>query len=160
MPAAVVKVFSLAAMEREIRDMGIDPASLDWARPLRIVSIYFAAEGGRCFAESRTPDGRPWAPFKRTPSRRRGGRSARLLVDRGILAASMSARSAGPGAVRQITRTDRGAVLLQGSALDYSGYQDQGTGTIPARQFAGVSERMMDRAEQLIADDVVKQMGF
>jgi phage gpG-like protein len=155
MSATATYTLDLSGLQRELVQMGIEPAQLDFTRGLQAVSVYYGAQAKQCFARSATPDGDPWPPFKRTPSRRRGGKSAKLLVDKGLLMASMSARQA-QGAVRDITRT----TLEQGSNLDYAGAQNFGTGTIPARQFAGITEAMAARTEELIADDVLRQLGF
>jgi phage gpG-like protein len=149
----------LDQLEAEVRSHGIDPATLDYTRPLGAVSVYLSSQARMSFSRQATPDGTPWPPFKRTPSRRRGGRSAKLLWDRGILAASMSARAA-RGAVRDIQQSGALARLEHGSNLDYAGYQFLGTGTIPARTAVGITDEMAQRIEMLVADDVVRQMGF
>lgn len=154
---SVTASLSLSRLGRDLESLGLDPAALDYSRGLRAASVYLAAQSKLCFAESRTPDGTPWPPFKRTPSRRRGGRSAKLLIDKGILAASMSAAAAGArGAVRDLTRVS----LEQGTNIDYAGWQNFGTRTIPAREFVGITPAHAARIEELIADDVVRQMGF
>ena len=52
------------------------------------------------------------------------------------------------------------ASLEQGSNLEYAARQNFGGGGIPARPFAGITDPMADRIGELIADDVVRQMGF
>lgn len=46
-----------------------------------------------------------------------------------------------------------------GSDLAYAGYQNNGTRTIPARPFAGVSDVAADEIAELAADWVLSQMG-
>lgn len=146
---------TLTGLADELRGMGVDPAALDYSRGLKAVSVYLSAQAKRCFSESRTPDGTPWPPLK-NPSRRRGGKSAKPLVDKGILMASMSATAASRGAVRDITRVS----LEHGTEIEYAGFQNFGTRTIPAREFVGITDQMAGRIEQIIADDVARQLGF
>lgn len=154
MAAVTAVTITLTRLSAELQRLAIDPAALDYSRGLRIVSVYLGAQAKQCFAGSREPDGTAWPPFKRKPSARRGGWSAKLLVDKGLLQASMSA-SAASGAVREIGRTS----LEHGSNLKYAAYQNFGTATIPARQFAGITPAMAERIEQLVADDVMRQVS-
>jgi phage virion morphogenesis protein len=154
MPATASHTVSLAGLQAELQQLGIDPATVDFSRGLRAAAVYLASMSKRNFAGSHEPDGAPWPPLK-NPSRRPGGRSARPLVDKGILMASVSA-SGGGGAVRDVTTRS----LEFGTNVSYAGFHQYGTRTIPARRFLGITEAMAKRIEELIADDVVRQMGF
>jgi phage virion morphogenesis protein len=144
---------NLAGLEAELRGLGIDPATADFSRALNITAVYLAGMTKRNFTGSHDPDGSPWPPLK-NPSRRRGGRSAKPLVDRGLLMASVSAQ--GGGSVRDVTPRS----LEFGTNVSYAGYHQFGTRTIPARRFLGITDAMAKRIEELVADDVVRQMGF
>jgi phage gpG-like protein len=146
MPATASHTVSLAGLQAELQQLGIDPATVDFSRGLRAAAVYLASMSKRNFAA--------WPPLK-NPSRRPGGRSARPLVDKGILMASVSA-SGGGGAVRDVTTRS----LEFGTNVSYAGFHQYGTRTIPARRFLGITEAMAKRIEELIADDVVRQMGF
>jgi hypothetical protein len=128
-------------------------AGLDLTRPLQTVGLYLAAQARRCFDEQRSPDGVPWAGWKHPPSARRGGPSAKLLRDRDVLMASL----VGKGAyhVERVTR----ASLLWGTAVPYGKYHQDGTRTIPARPFVGVSGPMLDRIEQILLDYAARVFG-
>jgi phage gpG-like protein len=150
--AAIITV-DLEGLARDLEAHNIDPGTVDYTRALTAVSVYLWAQAKRCFVTSSTPDGVPWPPFKRTPSRRRGGRSAKLLIDTGLLMASTSARNA-RGAVRNMTRN----TLEQGSNLFYAGFQNDGTRAIPARPFVGITAAMADRIADIVADDIERQL--
>lgn len=149
------QTLNLQGLADTLRGMSVDPASLDYTHGLKAASVYLSAQAKRCFSESRTPDGAQWPPLK-NPSRRRGGRTAKPLVDKGLLMASMSAVAATNGAVRDITKTS----VEHGSNLEYAGWQNDGTRTIPARPFVGITDAMAAKIETIIADDVARQMGF
>lgn len=122
---------------------------------LRQLAPLLRAESLRFFDQSRGPDGAAWRPLKRPRGRARdkrararskGRRGDKPLVDSGLLRASVSAEPLGP------------LQLTQGSKLAYAGYQNDGTRTIPARPFLGVSEDGLRQIEQATADFVVAEL--
>lgn len=161
--AVTSREVSLTGLQAELRAMGVDPAQLDYTRGLRASSLYLSAQAKVNFDRQASPDGvawyrwpGKWSPFKNRPRKGRG-KNAKLLRDKSLLMASMSARAAGVrGAVREITRT----TLEQGSNLEYAGRQNFGGGGIPARPFVGITQADAAKIETLVADDVVRQMGF
>lgn len=131
--------------------------NLTFQKSMRETSVYLASEAKRNFSEGRDPDGNPWKPLKRQRNRKRdrrakGGTGQKPLRDTGLLMASMSAR--GSGAVRDI-----GAFHLeQGTSISYGAFHQFGTRHIPARRFAGITSKMLDRIADFILADAVRQL--
>ena len=126
---------------------------LDFRIPLRTVALYLNSQARKCFDEQRSPDGKPWARFKRKPSARRGGPSAKLLRNTGILMASLTGQAGGH--VEVLTATS----LTWGSNVPYAGYHQHGTKHIPARPFLGITDQMRGRIEQIVAEYVKRALG-
>jgi phage gpG-like protein len=154
---------SLTGLQDSLRALGVDPAQLDYTRGLRAASVYLGAQAKQSFVNQASPDGQAWyrwsgkyEPFKNRPRNGRGKLgTVKLLRDKGLLMASMSARDAStPGAIRDIGRS----TLEQGTNLEYAARQNFGGGGIPARPFVGITDAMGRRIEQLVADDVARQM--
>lgn len=104
-----------------------DMQRLTFTRSLKESQVYLLSQYKRCFDESRSPDGKPWAPLKRPRNRKRdrkakGGTGQKPLRDKGLLMAAASA-SAATGAIRELGRFH----LEQGTNLDYAAAQNFGT---------------------------------
>jgi phage gpG-like protein len=128
---------------------------------LRRFAVLLSAESKKCFAGSKGPEGAAWAPLKR-PRRRRRDRQGRRrrrgsgdkpLRDTDVLMLSVTA--GGRKHVEQITRT----ALVWGSDLDYADFHQDGTKTIPARPFVGVSAALLQRMERMTAEYVARELG-
>jgi hypothetical protein len=159
MPGGVViqRTITLPELPRELQRFDIHPASIDYRPALQDVSVYLGAEYKRSFAESRSPDGTPFAPLKRPRRRRRdrrarGGTGQKPLIDRGLLQASGSGKAA-QGSVRELHQ----ASLEQGTSLFYADWQNRGTRTIKARPFVGIAERQATMIERIVADRLMRQ---
>jgi phage virion morphogenesis protein len=126
---------------------------LGLARPLQTVAFYLANQARLCFDEQRSPDGVPWAPFNRTPSARRGGTGAKLLRNTGVLMASLAGK--GSGHVEDVGASS----LVWGTAVPYAGFQNDGTRTIPARPFLGVTDDMKETVSKILLDYVKRMIG-
>lgn len=124
----------------------------DWTPAFRDVGIYLNGRARDCFDGSHAPDGSAWLPLK-SPSKRRGGSSAKPLRDTDVLMASMS--SAGPGHVHQVA----GPTLTWGSNLDRAEWHQWGTGRIPARPFLGITPAMEARIVQILGHHVKRMLG-
>src|SRR5262249_11481184 len=104
------------------------------------------------FDTSTDPWGQPWKKLK-WPSKKRGGASAKPLRDKGLLAASYSARGANH------TEEYGPASLVWGSADQRAGWHQEGAnGGIPARVQRAVSPQLEQRIERLVEDLVVEQI--
>lgn len=113
---------------------------------------HLAGELGKGFLQSRGPDGQTWPALKqRRPKGHNQGH--RPLIDFGDLLASVA--SDGNGHV-EIVGDDSAEF---GTNLDYAGIHQDGGGRIPARPFVGVSDEMADLVTDMVADELMKQIG-
>lgn len=111
----------------------------------RDVSILLVSDTREHFDAAAGPDGVAWAPFKRVPSRKRGGASAKLLRDTGLL---MGSYVAGAGHVELATATS----LVWGSNVDRAAWHHYGTRTVPARPQIGFTDALLARIDLLLLD--------
>lgn len=146
---------------------------IDYGPPAQATAVYLAAQSKRCIAESRSPDGTPYAPLKR--------RKGKPLWDKGLMVAGLSAVSQ--------THAD-GFSAQQTVGTDYSLAQNFGftrsvperkrkkpwvwkdakgkavftrhirahTITVPARPFLGITGAMADRVATFAIDHALKSL--
>lgn len=126
--------------------------ALDFREPLKVAGIMLASEAKMSFVNQASPDGSPWAPFKRTPSARRGGKSAKLLRDTGLLMASYQG---GQGHAENVTALS----MEWGSSLDRAGWHNSGTRTIPARPQAGFTPLIAQDIGDMVSEWLEKQLA-
>ena len=120
----------------------------------RRVSLLLSAAAKETFAGAMAPDGAPWQPFRRTPPRRRGGASAKLLRDTGLLMASYTAGAGGH--VEDATPTS----LIWGSNLDRAGWHHFGTSRgIPARSQIGLNSKLLEKIDLVVGDWLEQMLG-
>ncbi len=119
---------------------------IDLRPALRQVALYLNSQARRNFVNQSAPDGTPWARFKHKPSARRGGASAKLLRDTGVLMASLTGQAGGH--VEDVTAF----ALRWGTNVPYAKYQNFGTRHLPARPFVGLTPAMVARIEQIIVE--------
>lgn len=128
-------------------------AHLDFTAPLKVCAVLIKADVKDNFQGSHTPDGTPWPPLKRPRrGKRHKGSTPKPLLDTGLLQASISA--SGADHIEEVTSD----ALVVGSSLHYAMYQDQGTRTIPSRQFAGFSDHVIDQIEDVLLDYLEKNL--
>lgn len=89
------------------------------------------------FEHGESPAGSKWAGPKQRRKGRKGG-SAQVLVDTGQLRNSITKQILGS------------SVLMIGSNADYAAWHQFGTRHIPARPFLGVSDDLIQSAQELI----------
>lgn len=122
-------------------------ATLDLRVPLKECAVLIKSDVSNNFQGSHAPDGTPWKPLKRKRSgKRHKGSIPKPLLDTGLLRASAVAN--GRGHVEEITANS----LEVGSNLEYAGWQNDGTRTIPAREFIGFSNSLIADIEEVLAD--------
>lgn len=142
---------TLDQLPDELRRLAVDPAALDLTKAMEATSAYLSSQAAGRFAGGHDPDGAPWPPLKPATVKRKG--HAKILIDRGDLAAAMTSASA-PGAIRDIGPRS----LEHGEDLPHGWPHQSGTATLPQRAFAGVSEQDADHIAELVADEAVKQV--
>ncbi len=140
---------SLADLPKELQQIAARLGTIDLRHALRTVALYLSSQARKAFDAQASPDGVPWAKFKRPPSVKRGGPTSKLLRDTGILMGSLTGQASG-GHVEEITAGS----LRWGSNVPYGGYHQAGTKTIPARPFLGVTPAMVGRIKLILADAV------
>ncbi len=134
--------------------LGYSLAEIDWRPAFAAVSIALAASAKENFFGGHTPEGAPWAALKRPRSGKRHAGSTPLpLRNTGLLMAATLAA----GAEHVDVRTD--SSMEWGSSVEYAGWQNFGTRTIPARQFVGWSEPLLQEVEAILLDYAARQAG-
>ena len=135
-------------------------------KPLKQIAVLIAGETKRNFAAGADPDGNIWKPLKRPrtlpKSRRKAIKKRRLLTgktdkplrNKGLLMASVTAGT-NPNQRREITARQ----LIFGTNLHYGPYHQFGTKYIPIRRFLGLNERILQQAEEILADFMAKKIS-
>lgn len=148
---AIQRSISLPELPRQLAMLELSPAEIDWRPSLLDVSLYVGAVSKGCFDQSQSPDGVPWKPIK--PRRRKRDRKAtrfRPLYDTGKLFGSMTGKA---GAIRELSSLS----LTQGTNVEYAPFQNDGTRTIPARPFVGLTPKHADQIGAIIVDRIMRQ---
>lgn len=128
-------------------------ARLDFTKPLKICAVLVKADVKENFQGSHDPQGLPWKPLKRPRrGKRHKGSTPKPLLDTGLLQASITAN--GQKHIEEVTSTS----LTVGSSLDRAAWQNNGTRTIPAREFAGFSDRALDMIDDVMAEFLEDQL--
>jgi len=127
-------------------------AHVDLTEPLTTAAFYLAQEARKCFDEQRSPDGAPWAGWKRPPSAKRGGPASKLLRNTDVLMASLAGK--GQGHIESVMS----ASMVWGTAVGYAAYHQYGTRTIPARPFIGVTDAMLEKIDQIVLDYLLRTL--
>ncbi len=120
---------------------------IDLRPAFRTVALYLNSQARRNFVNQSAPDGTPWARFKHKPSAKRGGASAKLLRDTGVLQASVTS-----GVVEDVTSFS----LRWGTNVPYAKFHQFGTRHLPARPFIGITPAMVQRIEQILVEYLKK----
>lgn len=92
-----------------------------------------------------------WSPLRPATIRRKG--DDRILIDAGALRDSLI-HVGGPGNIAE--SAPRG--LLFGTNIEYAGFLQEGTSKMPARPPVGMSEEMLDKLCEVVADATVEKM--
>ncbi len=143
---SVALEYTFVELADELTRAGADLGRLDLRPALREVELLLVSDVRRNFDEQHGPGGLVWAPFARTPSRKRGGATAKLLRDTGLLMASYT-----PGASGNVERVEP-LSLVWGSNLDRAAWHQFGTATIPARPQAGITDELAGKAEMIVGE--------
>lgn len=165
--------------------IGVQASAVDWTGELRGELDYIADLHKSFFDRSMGPDGAPWKPNApstiehkghavilrgvrgrrerdiKVTARRPGVRFRKTRNIRGYrLATSLTAKTSQSfgDAVREAVATQNGGSLTFGTAVEYSVYNDQGTGRIPARPHVGLTEKYLDQATGRAADHLLEQL--
>lgn len=116
--------------------------------PADEVRVIVAADIDSHFAESTAPDGTPWPLLKR----RRG---------KPLILAGKLRKSARRMALRAKVEQNRQGTKISLDRDDlepYGPFHDDGTRTIPRREFTGLSDKALDRIAESTADAVVARL--
>jgi len=128
-------------------------ATLNLVPVWKQVRLFLIAATKENFVGQHTPDGTPWMPFRRSPSRRRGGPGSKLLRDTGLLMTSVTASGAGHIEEQAPQR------FVFGTNLHYAGYHQFGTRRIPRRQFLGFGPKLLQDIDAAIGEFVEKKLA-
>lgn len=133
------------------------------------------------FNTSSGPDGAAWKPNAPSTIRQKG----HSTILRGVRSAKPKKRKSGPkfvrtrwiggyrlatsltlkagqstgDAIREGVQTATGGWLKFGTAVEYAGYNDQGTGRIPARPHIGMDDKHLDGIVERTLDYTLKQLA-
>lgn len=134
-------------------DLGRTAMITDWRPALKRCELAVIADTKENFAGGHDPDGNTWPPLKRPRSSNRSKGSRGLpLRDKGLLAASLSARGAGNHEVLTESR------LEWGTNLHYASFHQEGTKNIPQRRFEGWNPSLVEECDVILADFAIQQI--
>lgn len=132
-----------AAQQRAFIGMGL-------GKTLKVIATLMAAKTKENFQASRSPEGKTWAPLLRPRSGKRHKKSTpKPLLDRGLLQASISSRSAA-GHIEEIN--DYGIEF--GTNLNYAGYHQHGTKNMVARPFLGFNDELLTQIDKILGEHI------
>lgn len=154
MAAPVTSIMTLAQFDQWAKRIPAAASVIDWTPALKRVKVMLVSETKQNFVRATTPAGKPWKPFKRPPSKKRGGKKAKLLRDTGRLMASVTSTGA-DGHVETLTKVR----LVWGTNLKYAAAHNFGIHMIPAREYIGVNSKIMTRTEQILAEFAEEQIA-
>lgn len=121
-------------------------------KTLKAWLAHVAGSLGVGFQQSKSPSGETWKPLAR--KRPKGhNHGSRPLIDFGDMQASVI--STGPGHIEEVS--DDSAKM--GTDDRKAVFHQYGTSKIPARPFVGITDEMVDLAAEMVADDVLRQIG-
>ena len=147
------QALTLADLPKAAQVVAARLGAFDLRAALRTVALYLSSQAKLAFVNQASPDGVPWARFKRPPSVKRGGPSAKLLRDTGILMGSLTGQT-DSGHVEEITATS----LRWGTNVRYGAFHQHGTKRMVARPFLGITPAMLKRITQILGD-ALKRAG-
>lgn len=106
------------------------------------------------FRTQSAPDGTPWPPLSdRTVKRKKHDR---ILFQTGRLRSSLIGNTS--DTVRAVS--ERGQGLLFGTAVEYAGFHDKGSGRLPQRQHVGMVDETLQILVDSVADKTVEALKF
>ncbi len=170
-----------------LASLGQELSRLSWSRPLKAAAVLWEADTKERFETSTDPDGVPWAALRRPRANSKGG--DKPLRDKGLLMAAATGRGAGhverltDASLEVGVNLDYAGAQNDGATIRFpertrkppaKPWVFPGPGgvpvftrkikahavTIPRRQFVGLSEKFLRHLEQLLADEVERQLGF
>lgn len=100
-----------------------------------------------------SPAGEPWAPLSEYTIQKKG--HDKPLVLSGALREAMANRN-GQGHIGEVF--DHG--LTYGTDIEYAAFHQDGTSRIPQREFAGMSEAVLNDFVDTVADHVVESLKY
>lgn len=109
------------------------------------------------------PDGKPWKPLSGQTlitKRRKGSGGRKMLVESGVLRASIDVIKGGSGST--FTNTGAGVRIgvQEGKSAKVARWQNNGTGHVPARRFLGIGALDVKSVDSFLrrrADNAVEQ---
>lgn len=157
MPLALQATIDLSPLREFAKRLGHDIDRFDYTKPLAVCKNLLVTATKECFHGSHDPEGHKWKPLKH-PRRKKGGRKYTAvaaqapLIDTGTLWRSVGA---GSGSVDVTGRFH----FEYGTNVKYAAFQNDGTRTIPARPFLGITDKQADQFADVIANAVVRQLA-
>jgi phage gpG-like protein len=100
------------------------------------------------------PFGEAWKPLAEYTIRKKGHDT--ILVDSGRMKGSLTGRTG--DSVVDVFQEGMNAGLTRGTSVEYAGYHQTGTKTIPQRAHVGLNEEKADQLAEFAADEAVRQL--
>ena len=156
-PAALAAYFDREAAKLNAPDL---------RAPLTKVAVLLERDTRDSFLGAHTPGGRPWPPLSpntRRPPKKPQSFLSRLLRGRrprpvgALRVTDRLFRGAAGGSGEHFREVTRDSVSI-GDTVPYGVFQNEGTRTIPAREFFGMSEKTAEQVDDLIADYLGKTL--
>ena len=135
-----------------IGDMAQLVDSIDYSVILSEFCFEIAGEKDAAFTNQTSPGGQPWAPLAESTKYKK--ESNVILVDTGALRTSL-VDVGGTGNVNTVASHS----LIYGTDVEYALFHESGTKRMPARPLAGLSETLVNKLADRIADMTAKVVG-
>lgn len=154
---AVQASVNLKPLRDLAKQLGHDVDILDFRQPLAVCKNLLVTATKECFHGSHDPEGNKWKPLKH-PRRKKGGKKYTAvaaqapLIDTGTLWRSVGA---GAGSIDVTGRLS----FEYGTNVKYAMFQNDGTRTIPARPFLGITDKQADQFAEVIGKYVVRKLA-
>jgi phage gpG-like protein len=137
----------LNGLTSAVENPSLEPAFKPWLDE-------FVADIAKGFQSGESQLGEAWAPLKDPRAKGHGAWSgAGPLIGHGDLMQSVT--SQGSGNILELT----GDSLRWGTSLPYAADVQLGTSRMPARPFLNVNQDQVTRAAELVAQQIIKQLG-
>lgn len=109
------------------------------------------------FRDAAGPDNVAWPPLAPSTIRRKG--HAKILIDTTRLRQSLTSKTPGGDAIRDVIEGHDVTHVVFGSAVEYGAYHDTPAGSRPARRHVGVNEQHLEHIANRMADYAINELA-
>lgn len=143
----MAKTYTIDQLITKFRDLDDQVAGMDLSPVLTECAQLIELGIKNNFDQERTPDGQPWTARKDDFNHQTLNKTGRL---------KSSASSPGGEHIRNVTPQS----LEVGTSNPYAGFQNDGTKSIPPREFMGTSDQVAEECGNKILDFIVENLDI